>query len=413
MTRRQSDKLLWLCLLLMTVSMTAFNNSSLSSISILLFTGLMLLIHACFHRGKMRFQITKYHTMIAVFALFCICSAVWARDSRAAITDGITVFEILICMSVIYCCFQGENSIRSLLAALMWSGPVLALITVYYYGPSTIVNMILGGVRIGNDFTNANSIGTWATISAILFYYFIFRDGWKWKYCAVVLPVVLVALSQSRKAVFMLILAPIMIQILKNGFQKKGIKGLVRLILGLTTLTIGLILLSRTQLFAGTMKRIIMVLDEFEGSGSQNGSINVRKLYSQAGLEQFLKTPLLGIGIRNSYFLTREVTGYTTYLHNNFVELLACGGIVGFCLYYRIVVYLVTRLWRSVRRTEEYSDICLVILLVYTAMEVGFVSYYNKKTYLLLLICYLQTVFAERDSLQNNKFVDTKDCLGE
>lgn len=413
MKRQLSDKLLWLCLLLLTVSVTAFNTSSLSSISVLLFTVLMLLVYAYFHKGEIRVRITKYHRMVVAFALFCMCSAVWAKDSKAAITDSITIFEILICMSVIYCCFQGQNSVRDMLTAIMWSGPILALYTVYYYGPSMIVKMIVGSIRISEGFANANTIGIWATISAILFYYFVLHDGWKWKYCAIVLPIVLVALSQSRKAALMLILALLMIQIFKNGFEKKGLKGLIGLIFGLAVIIIGLVMLSRTQLFAGMMKRITRAIEDFTGPGTSGGSVDVRKLYSQVGLEQFLKTPLLGIGIRNSYFLTREATGYTTYLHNNFVELLACGGIVGFFLYYRIIFYLVTRLWRSVRRTEQYSDICLVILLVYTAMEVGFVSYYSKRTYLLLLICYLQTVFAERDSLQENKFVDAGKCTGE
>ena len=410
MTRQLNNKLLWLCLLLLTVSITAFNASSLSSISILLFTVLMLLIYACFHKGRIRLQITKYHIMVAAFALFCICSAAWARDSQAAITDGITIFEILICMSVIYCCFQGEDTVRGMLTALMWSGPILALYTAYYFGPSVIVGMILGGIRISDGFANANTIGIWATISAILFYYFILHDRWKWKYCAIVLPIALVALSQSRKAALVLVLAFVMIQLFKNGFQKKGLKGLARLILGLAVVIIGLILLSRTQLFAGMMKRMLRALDELNGS-RQDGSMNLRKLFIQAGLEQFLKTPLLGIGIGNSYFLTREATGYTTYLHNNFVELLACGGIVGFCLYYRIIIYLVARLWR--RRMVPYSDICIVILLAYVFLDIGVVSYYNKQTYLLFLICYLQTVFAERDSLQANKLMDARNCAGE
>ncbi len=410
MNRQLSDKLLWLCLLLMTAAITAFNNSSLSSISVLLFTGLMFFIYAYAGKGKIQIQITKYHIMVAVFALFCLCSAVWAEDGSSAISDGVSVFEILACMSVVFCCFRNAGSARGMLTALMWSGPILALYTVYYYGPSQIIKMVSGSVRLGNDYANANTIGVWAAISTVLFYYFILHNGWKWKYCAVALPVALVALSQSRKAVAVLIFALILVQFFRNGFQKQGLKGLIRLILGLTTMTIGLILLLRTQLFAGTVQRI---LDGFgnDNDFGQGDSVSSRIGYIQAGLEQFLKTPILGIGIRNSYFLTRNVTGLTTYLHNNFVELLACGGIVGFCLYYRITGHLVLKLWRSMRREEEYSDICFVILIMYTCMDFGAVSYYRKETYLLFLICYLQTVSAKENAMQNNKLMDAKNCL--
>lgn len=410
MKRLLNDKLLWLCFLLLIVSVTVFASSSLSSISVFALTMLMLLIYVYFHNWKIHFQITKYHMMVAAFAFFCVCTAAWAQDNKSAIEVGITIFEILICMTAICCCFQEQNTVRGMLTALMWNGPILALYMLYFYGPSVVVKMILGNIRINDEFANANTIGIWATISAILFYYFILHDGWKWKYCAITLPIALVALSQSRKAVLALVLGVITVQLFKNGFQKTGLKGFVKLILGLAVVIIGLIWLSKTQLFAGMMKRMLSGLDTLNGTG-QDGSVNLRKTFIQAGLAQFLKTPLLGIGFGNSYLLTREVSNSSTYLHNNFVELLACGGIVGFCLYYRIVVFLGTRLWRY--RMVPHSDICFVILLVYVFLEIGVVSYYKKQTYLLFLVCFLQTVFAERDFLRENKLMDTKNCVGE
>ena len=115
-----------------------------------------------------------------------------------------------------------------------------------------------------------------------------------------------------------------------------------------------------------------------------------RELYIQAGWKQFLKTPILGIGIGNTSQITMAATGHSTYLHNNFIELLASGGIIGFGIYYGIILYLIIKLIPFALKKESVSDACLIVLIVHTIADYGTVSYYTKGTYFILVLCFLQ-----------------------
>jgi len=111
----------------------------------------------------------------------------------------------------------------------------------------------------------------------------------------------------------------------------------------------------------------------------------------EIGLKTFLDHPLFGIGIGNSRELTVVYLGWETYLHNNFVELLASGGIVGFLLYYAMYLYLISVFWRCRKQYNEEYAICLTLLLVLLVLDFGRVSYYTKTQYVFLMVMFLET----------------------
>ena len=69
------------------------------------------------------------------------------------------------------------------------------------------------------------------------------------------------------------------------------------------------------------------------------------------------------------------------YLHNNYIELLVCVGVVDFVAYYGIyVVMLVTFVTKMDFRYGAY-DIAFLLMLVRLVMDVGAVTYETKLTY--------------------------------
>lgn len=128
------------------------------------------------------------------------------------------------------------------------------------------------------------------------------------------------------------------------------------------------------------------MINSFTGKGKVDSSTIERKTYIEAGVKQFLKTPILGIGVNNSQYITLMETNKETYLHNNFVELLACTGIIGFVLYYSIFVYLLHNLFKYVKDDKSIAIISFIILAVNIILDYGVVSYYEKNTYIYILL---------------------------
>ena len=122
------------------------------------------------------------------------------------------------------------------------------------------------------------------------------------------------------------------------------------------------------------------------GDTDVDNSLLSRSNFIEIGLSIFKEHPLLGVGIDNArLFNYRNV-----YMHNNFVEMLADGGIIGFCIYYSMYVYLFVKYIKSRRTADEYYAICLIILIFMTAMHYAYVSYKTAGEYYMLLICYMQ-----------------------
>ena len=76
-----------------------------------------------------------------------------------------------------------------------------------------------------------------------------------------------------------------------------------------------------------------------------DGSVNQRLRYYKQGLTQFLKTPLLGIGVGNWKLISIEydkedIIGYTVpyHAHNDFIQILSEQGIIGFVSYLMVFI---------------------------------------------------------------------------
>lgn len=389
-TNRMYDRVSWLLLLVMCSSFLIYNTSQLSTISVALCCGLLFCVMAIRNRGRICVRLTIFHGMVMSFAMFCFVSSLWAANGAESRSRAITIIEILFCMTIVFWRYCDSESSREILSVIMWSSVVVTIYSLYFYGGSRFFAMASGIIRIGNDYANANAIGMWAAISAVLFVYFILGEGMKLKYIAIIMPILLVAFSQSRTAFIELIIGILLVVFFRYREKKQFLKGVFHIVFAILIIVAVIFFVSRFQVFSGLNERIQSLVDYSQGKSVREASVIQRELYIQAGWKQFLKTPILGVGIGNTDQITMIVTGRSTYLHNNFIELLASGGIIGFGIYYGIILYLIIKLIPFALKKESFSDACLIVLIVHTIADYGTVSYYTKGTYFILVLCFLQ-----------------------
>lgn len=389
-TNRMYDRVSWLLLLVMCSSFLIYNTSQLSTISVALCCGLLFCVMAIRNRGRICVRLTIFHGMVMSFAMFCFVSSLWAANGAESRSRAITIIEILFCMTIVFWRYCDSESSREILSVIMWSSVVVTIYSLYFYGGSRFFAMASGIIRIGNDYANANAIGMWAAISAVLFVYFILGEGMKLKYIAIIMPILLVAFSQSRTAFIELIIGILLVVFFRYREKEHFFQGIFRIVFAILIIVAVIFFVSRFQVFSGLNERIQSLVDYSQGKSVREASVIQRELYIQAGWKQFLKTPILGVGIGNTDQITMIVTGRSTYLHNNFIELLASGGIIGFGIYYGIILYLIIKLIPFALKKESFSDACLIVLIVHTIADYGTVSYYTKGTYFILVLCFLQ-----------------------
>ncbi len=392
------DKVIWFLTMLTLVFFQIFNETENSSRSVIIVTIVVAALMFFGKKNKIHIQFTYFHLGFLLFVLFCYASSVWAMDSAAARTHATTILSALLCFSVYFEAFKMDDSVDRLLKAVMWSGPIVSAYTIFYYGYDEFVEMMDNGIRSDTDFANSNALGMWMAVCLSLFVFYIIREGFKWRYSAAVLLVVITAFSQSRTALIEAFVGSALAAFFTIQKEKRG-KRMLKYILVIIVGIVLINLITQLNIFKGLYQRI----QGLEGFLSDDSVVEIdysartREAYIQLGWAHFLQSPIGGIGIGNTYFISQMFIGKSTYLHNNYIELLASGGIIGFGLYYSIYVYLFVNLIRDViKRKNIYSEICCIILAINLIADVGTVSYYKKQNIFLLMICFLQVYINAR-----------------
>ena len=385
------EKFAFMIVVCMISSFFLFDESSLSSLSVLICAFLLFVIYCIESKFNIRFKIEPFHCFILLFSLFCFFSSFWAQYPSRAIEKGNTILQLLICFSIVYVYYSHFSSVEELIKATVWAGMFLSLYTILTMGLGNIFSTLASGMRMDSEFTNINSLSGIAAAAVIIAVYF-FVNG-DLKYIITIIPnILIVAASGSRKSLILVILGCMLI--VYNRIKSKNIfVNIFKVILwGSITIVIGSIILEM-PMFSMINERMEGLIAAVTHKGGADGSSVIRLNMIKIGEKQFLKTPILGIGINNTgpVLLTNVFNGRfaNAYLHNNFIELLASGGIIGFLIYYAMYFYNLIILWKNRNNIINQTNIYLILLVCFLILDYGQVTYYSKFTYFLLVIFFL------------------------
>ncbi len=402
------NRLIWLLTVALIVSMYVFTNETYGTYILLALTVVIFFIYAIQNGFKITLSIDRMHWHIIAFIIFCFFSAALAWSPSAAVTKGITITEILVCVIVLYMAYQNVEDLWCLANAIKWAGFIVALYSFYYYGLDTIRNVLNNSRRLENDYANVNAIATICAVCVIIVLYELFFRRINPISIIISIPCIfLIAATGSRKGFIMLVMGLALTLIFR--FANRNV---LRTILVIIIVVAAIYLLYRIMLslglFSGVMRRIQSMLAILTGNGTVDNSAQERVRFIRIGWNQFKQTPIFGIGIGSSGELLVENGERNTYLHNNFVELLACGGIVGFAIYYSMF-YDCIRNFIRFRLRDPMSKLCMILILINLTMDYASVTYYSKMTYIYFLLFFLMIRKMQRETSSEVVYEYVKD----
>ena len=345
--------------------------------------------------NSFKLKFGTYHIATMQFFIFCLASIFWARNYNLALVKAYTIFQNIVLMTVLYSFYNKFKTIDPLLKIYMWTGYTVLFYTIFYYGPVRALG--LGGFgRLGTSFANTNSVGMLCANTIIIHFYFhLFKK--KTASIFLVIPaLLLVASTQSRKATVCLVLGVTMLYILKNSKNiTNNLLPVLRVLLIVIVVVVLLIVASQTEMFSGVTERMNGLIASLTGEGKADYSSNIRSAMRDLGWTQLRETPYLGIGMGNARLLANEHLGHDCYLHCNYAEMAANGGIVGLTSYYGIFVYLI---WKTIKYFNVEKSTFIIITIIFTRLinEWGMVSYYGKTTYFLLMVFFIHLEICQR-----------------
>lgn len=381
--------------------------SSLCSVVLLGGTFLIFTIYAWQNNFKIHFTLEKFHINILVMVLYCVCSTIWTLSPSLSIENAITLFELLICMSVLYMNYSTYDSIQDLYYVLMLAGALVAFYTLATYGIGTIISTIAIGGRLPKLFANINAIAMISTMCIDIYIYrILYRKNSFWQMCffgiASVCSLIVIVATGSRKAlvtVVFCVMSIFFIRFKSRRFLNTLLKWITLLVVGIIILKV----LSNFSFFDGINERMEGLFALITGKGIVDASARVRQEYVDIGLAVFRQHPILGIGMGASGTYLSSITGANEYFHNNYIELLACGGIIGSIFYYKMWLYPFCRLIKMRKKAISSSSFSIILIIVLLIMDYGMVTYLSKNTYLYLMIFYVQVKYLQVNQNYNEE----------
>lgn len=356
------------------------------------------------NNGKYFIYGYKYFIFILIFTFYTLFSAIWAKNYNDSFTQGKTLFEILIMIFILFNYHCGiSNGVRHVLDDIKLSSFFVVIYSIIYYGIDNLITMARLEERMENTYANVNTIGMIAAVGTLIqIDEMVKNKKVSWGGIISVLSIVLIALTQSRKALVMLVAGTFFI-FCQKIYSKNIVKTLFKFIIYGTFGILLIYYVAKLPVFSGILERMEELWNGFIGNGIVDNSSYVRNKMLTIGWEQFKQTPLLGMGMGNPHYLSLAKLGKDAYLHNNFIELLAGGGIVGFILYYSMYFYVFVNFWRYRAYQNREYGICVVIMLLLLMMDYGRVSYYSKNQYIYLMLYFLEIEHLKRDACEKRR----------
>ena len=388
------DTALWWSITLLVSSFYIFSSESNGKYLQVFLTGVIGGLCVLRYWKNLNLRVTIFHVWIFLFAVFSLLSSFWALIPEMAIKRGIVIMQSFVYMSVVYVYANHQKSILPLLDCIRWAGYIMTFYLLLVYGWGSLRYLMQESMRIDSDLINSNVIGMILGFSIVLtLYRWIFVKFSVW-YLLAFPELVVLSITASRKAFAVLVLGSVAVLGIKY-LKKNILTNIMYIFVGaIILLGIGYFLLS-LPMFEQMQQRLTGLLGLFSSNTILDESTFMRQQMMLAGFRQIFETPLLGIGIGSTGFISLRVVGWDTYLHNNYAELIASGGIIGTALYYFMHFFTGIPLFLK-RFTGNNTLMCFILLALMFLMDWGMVSYYGKGTYFFLLTFFMQVQLDKR-----------------
>lgn len=214
-----------------------------------------------------------------------------------------------------------------------------------------------------------------------------------------------VMLSGSKKAIFAVaIFVSVYFLVQSNNIVSK-FKAIIISIVVVVVVYKLLIEVPLLYNIAGKRIESMITVLQVKNYNSAGSSTSERGDMIRYALKCFINSPLLGHGINGFRVLYGKASGHYVYAHNNFVELLADLGIVGFSLYYFIYYKLIRRLLCIGKKyRKEFAD-CFAFIVVLLFYDIAMVSFYDTRILMLISFICVSITKKSRKEIRGGKLI--------
>lgn len=384
-----------ICFVLNIVTVSAFQSVKFIGTA----TGIMMLCAAVLlwiGRRDKRVIIPYNSVWYILFTSYAVVSSLWASYVNVGIVLYFMRLVVIIAIVTSVSIYVDTAEDLERITRLYILGISIIAVIEMTYVP--IENWAAG--RFGTNFSgdNANSVSFMVFCAELMAFYEFYAKGKKRYFILVVVFLVFIALTGSRKALFAAVAGPIMFVVL-SVYKKNYLFNI--LLIATVAILVVFYVFTDESMYGTVGLRMENMLDFWFSDRSYNtdSSLYMRSYYIQLAQELFSKSPLWGNGMYNfSLIAGNEYNVDVGYSHNNYWQVLSELGIIGFIIYYSFYLTVIVKLIKGAFvNKSRLSLLFLTFMVLLLVLEIAHVTYHSKIPQMVIAIAYTATYVSEMD----------------
>lgn len=354
------------------------------------------------HTNQLKFN--GYLAWILVFFGYAYLSILWAISSDKAMDINNRFVQILFFAIFLTNRIKTHEEIIRYLKITVWASVYSAIVLLIKTPLSDF-----GSERIGEAIgVNPNFFGVRIAIACVISLYLFLKNKKNFLYALFSIGfLLLVIFTASRRSLFFILFSVCLYVFIKNLFaskEKNAPKKFLNILFAIFLLLCVYYLIMNIPFLYDTIGYRIDIGIENIGTDVGDGSIEERAYYEKTAIELFWKSPAIGVGLNGfAGYLSKIGYRHVAYSHNNYLELLCTLGLIGFTIFYSMMVYLIIKLFRlALVSKNDLSAFLLSILIAINFIGMWNVFYHNEFIYLPIVFSYI-LIIINKDVLKKGR----------
>lgn len=334
-----------------------------------------------------KIRAVKENVIYLLFIAYSYISIFWAyyNKNESIRLLGLMFIFMIVSIEVI----SRAKCYMMVIKSFIIAGVATSLYVLLQKGISTFVSSLMSGSRFGGDVAQLNSLGALTATAATLSVALYVISKRKIYIFSFIINVLVMFGCESRMSLLMLVIGTVVTLyslIVKQKSSGKRYKLFRFLLVLVILLSIGWYVLTQLPIFNGMYQRMFATIDFITGRRSSVEGSQIRPDLIKVGINEFINHPLFGIGYNNARYAARSYLGVELYLHNNYIEILANGGLVGFLLFYSVYASIIVKLRKKRDSNSSIVTIASILMLLLCIEGLFGVTYLSKYCYCILIL---------------------------
>ena len=360
---------------------------SLAALLLLLFNTVYMLF-----KKKCRIKIDGNLKWYLLFVLYGCMSILWSKDTTQIWLYLKTSFPVI--MAGVLCCsayINDEEDVDMFLKELVWAGTFAAIRFTLYTPWKSILSSgyFIRGMfaSLLDDVTNYNNYSTHLMYISIVALYYTFLKKERKYFVPFSILLIVQALSGSRKNMVVIPIVALFMSLTQGDIKKKAKSLLAIVLCGFAAVYA----FNHIAFLEKYQKVFLDLFSSISGNNIVDTSTMQRTYLIQTAVSVWIENPIIGVGWEN-FALYNDLN---LLAHNNYLELLASLGLIGFAVYYSNYIRL---FWGSIRKNyrKPINRLMQSLIISLLIVEIGSVTANSRERMFIILMVFLCHTIQEK-----------------